>query len=424
MAPSRDAGESLRTVFPSMKKAAARDTRPSLAVGRSCAVPGARDTRPSLAIAIYHQAQVLEQGCTRCGACVSQCAFLQKNGTPGDIAASLLAGETAIDPFTCSLCNLCTTVCPARLAPESFFLEIRRQVIAHGQLPLTPYSAILKYEQRGSSRLFSWYGLPTGCDTVFFPGCTLPGTRPETTWSIYQRLRKNIPLLGVVLDCCHKPSHDLGRQDAFLTWFTDMRDWLIRHNVRHIIVACPNCYKIFHGYGQGLTVRTAWEIFAESTIDPIHSALVHSRVTVHDPCPLRDHQDAQQSVRTIIRHLGLKVREMRHSRKHTICCGEGGSVGFVNPEMAGKWGEMRKIEAGGDLAITYCAGCAGFLARTGMKVVHLGDLLVNPEKTLAGKASVARAPRTYLNRLRLKRRLQKAINSASANNNPSAPTLS
>jgi hypothetical protein len=77
--------------------------------------------------------------------------------------------------------------------------------------------------------------------------------------------------------------------------------------------------------------------------------------------------------------------------------------------MAGKWSEMRKIEAGNDLVITYCAGCAGLLARAGMKVVHLGDLLVNPEKALAGKSSVARAPRTYLNRIRLKRRLQKAI---------------
>ena len=371
--------------------------------------PATRDTVTSLAVTIHHQAQALHQGCTRCRACVSQCAFLQKNGTPGDIAASLLAGDTALDPFECSLCNLCTAVCPAQIAPGNFFLEMRRQVMARNQLPLKPYTTILKYERRGSSRLFSWYGLPTNCDTVFFPGCTLPGTRPETTWSIYQQLENIIPHLGVVLDCCHKPSHDLGRQDSFLTWFTDMRDWLIRHGVRHIIVACPNCYKIFHEYGQGLSVRIAWEIFAERKFDPTHSTVAHSRVTVHDPCPLRDHQDVQQAVRTILPRFGLKVLEMRHSRKHTICCGEGGSVSHVNPEMAGKWGEMRKIEAGNDLVITYCAGCAGFLAKAGIKVVHLGDLLLNPQKALAGEASVARAPRTYLNRIRLKRKMQKAI---------------
>ncbi|MBU1986329.1 MAG: (Fe-S)-binding protein, partial [Proteobacteria bacterium] len=298
-----------------MKIPAHKDTKPSLAVGRSCAVHGTRDTRPSLAVDIHHQAQAVHQECTRCQACVSQCAFLQKNGAPGDIAASLLTDNSAINPFECSLCNLCAAVCPVKIAPGNFFLEMRRQVVIHDKLPSRPYTSILKYERRGSSGLFSWYGLPTGCDTVFFPGCTLPGTRPEATWSIYQDLKEQIPHLGVVLDCCHKPSHDLGRQQSFLTWFEDMRDWLIRHGVRHIIVACPNCYKIFHGYGQKLTVRTAWEIFAETKKEPTHPAIQRGRITtIHDPCPLRDHKDVHQAVRSILSRLGLKIREMRHAK--------------------------------------------------------------------------------------------------------------
>lgn len=356
---------------------------------------------------VYHQAQALHRDCTRCQACVTRCAFLQKNGTPGDIAASLLAGESTVDPFECSLCNLCTAVCPTRIAPEAFFLELRRQ--AADQLPLKPYASILGYERRGSSRLFSWYGLPTGCDTVFFPGCTLPGTRAETTWRIYEQLKEQIPHLGVVLDCCHKPSHDLGRQHSFLSHFEAMQERLLSHGVRHIVVACPNCHKIFHGYGQGLSVRTAWEILAEGTPHSPHPAVPRGRITVHDPCPLRDHEEVYQAVRTLFPRLGLEVREMRHSGNRTICCGEGGSVEVVNPEMAGKWGEIRKMEAGDDLIITYCAGCASFLAAAGMKVVHLADLLVNPERALAGKARVDRSPWTYLNRIRLKRRVQKAI---------------
>lgn len=361
---------------------------------------------------LYHQAQVLQQKCTRCQACVTQCAFLQENGTPGDIASSLLAGDCTVNSFECSLCNLCTAVCPAKIAPGNLFLEMRRQVMAHDKLPSKRYTSILKYERHGSSRLFSWYGLPTSCDTVFFPGCTLPGTRPETTWQLYQQLHEQIPHLGVVLDCCHNPSHDLGQQQSFLTWFDDMRDWLIRQGVRNIIVACPNCYKVFHGYGQGLSVRTAWEILAETNINSPYPAIARGQITIHDPCPLRDHQDVHQAVRTILSRLGLKVREMRHSRNRAICCGEGGFVGLINPDMAGKWKDMRKMEAGDDLIITYCAGCAGFLASAGMKVVHLSDLLVNPAKALSGKASVARAPRTYFNRIKLKKRMQKQLASS------------
>ena len=361
---------------------------------------------------ILPPAQALHQECTGCKACVTQCAFLQKNGTPGDIAASLLAGNTTVDPFLCSLCNLCTAVCPSNIAPGLFFLEMRRRVVARDQLPLKPYGAILGYESRGNSRLFSWYGLPTGCDTVFFPGCSLPGTRAETTWKLFQQLKKQLPHLGVVLDCCHKPSHDLGRQPFFLTQFSTMQDRLIKHGVRRIIVACPNCFKVFQEYGQGLTIQTAWEILAAplaSTVNPPASAIARRRITIHDPCPLRHHQEAHQAVRVLLAGLGLEIHEMRHSRNRTICCGEGGAVGAISPDLAQKWGEIRKHEAGDDLIITYCAGCVGYLARAGMKVAHLGDLVINPKKALAGKSSEARAPWTYLNRIRLKRKLQKAL---------------
>ena len=55
-------------------------------------------------------------------------------------------------------------------------------------------------------RIFSYYALPEGCNTVFFPGCTLSGTRSEKVILTYQRLKKSIPSLGIVLDCCTKPS--------------------------------------------------------------------------------------------------------------------------------------------------------------------------------------------------------------------------
>ncbi len=356
---------------------------------------------------MLYQTQALNEGCTRCQACVTQCAFLQKYGTPGDIAAARLAGFPAIDPFECSLCNLCTAVCPEDITLGTFFLELRRQAVS--QLSLKPYATIINYERRGHSPLFSWHGLPTNCDTVFFPGCSLPGTRPEATWWLYQQLNKQIPHLGVILDCCHKPSHDLGRQRFFLDHFAAIRDRLIKGGVRQIIVACPNCYKVFHEYTDGMTIHTAWEILAESSLTASIPIITHGQVTVHDPCPLQDHQGAQDAVRSLISRHGLKIREMRHSRNRTVCCGEGGSVGFICPEMAGRWGEIRHQEAGDDLVITYCGGCAGFLTRSGMKAIHLVDLLTNPAKALSGKATASQAPWTYLNRIRLKRKAQLAI---------------
>jgi Fe-S oxidoreductase len=129
-------------------------------------------------------------------------------------------------------------------------------------------------------------------------------------------------------------------------------------------------------------------------------------VVVHDPCPLRLESGIQTSVRTLLAAQGLEVRKMKHSGKRTLCCGEGGGVGFHNPGFAKAWGEKRKKLAGDDRIVTYCAGCAGFLGRIA-SVSHLGEVLFEQEKALAGKSKVAKAPLTYVNRLLLKRRLGK-----------------
>ena len=372
--------------------------------------PPPRDAAPDAAAA----ARDLAGGCTRCGACAASCAFLQKYGLPGDLASAALAGQDACDPYACSLCGLCGAVCPEKLCPGDFFLALRREAAAGGGLDLARYRKLLGYEARGHSRLFAWRGLPPGCDTVFFPGCTLPGTRPETTWRLFSELRRHLPRLGVILDCCHKPSHDLGRQEFFAARFAEVLAPLREYGVSTVLVACPNCHTVFSRYAAPLRVRTVYEALAELGLSAPRR--VAGQVTVHDPCPLRGAEDVQQAVRGLLAKAGLEVAEMRHARGRTLCCGEGGAVGCVAPELAAAWGRRRQEEAGGRRMVAYCAGCAGFLSRVG-PTAHLADLLFNaegpdgPERVLAGRAKVSRAPFTYLNRLRLKRRLRRALRS-------------
>jgi hypothetical protein len=47
-----------------------------------------------------------------------------------------------------------------------------------------------------------------------------------------------------MLDCCSKPSHDLGRQHHFETLFGKMRDRLVAAGVQRVILACPSCYAV------------------------------------------------------------------------------------------------------------------------------------------------------------------------------------
>lgn len=371
--------------------------------------------------ALEELAGSVAEGCTRCGACVKQCAFLQKYGMPGEIAEHVMAPSDAgsvADPFECSLCDLCGAVCPEKLSPVGFFLGMRRQAVEKGALDLGRYKGILGYEARGHSERYSWYGLPEGCDTVFFPGCTLPGTRPEATWRIFELLRREGSQLGIVLDCCAKPSHDLGRSTHFHASFTPIVDYLSAHGIRNVLVACPNCYRIFEQYGTGFEVTTVWERLRAA--GAFQDMGLTGSVMVHDPCPLRHASEIHDAVREGIAQMGLSLTETRHKKKLTLCCGEGGSVGFINPTFAKNWGAKRKAEAQGERLVTYCAGCAGFLKRAGAKVSHLADFLVSPQAAAEGRSKVSGAPWTYWNRIRLKKRFQEAVPAANAACQPAA----
>ena len=349
------------------------------------------------------------EACIRCPKCTSECAFLAQNGTPGLIAEKYSPDDPAwlVLAFDCSLCGLCAAVCPVHLSPMDLFLEMRREAVNRGAAPLPAHSGIIAYETRGISKKYSWYSLPDGCNTVLFPGCTFAGTRMDTTIALYEHLKKNIPTLGIVLDCCCKPSHDLGRETYFQEMFGEMRDWLSNRGIRSVIVACPNCYKVFKTYGEPLFTRLVYELLAKEGVPNDRDTLFrnHPAIAIHDSCVLRYEPEIQSSVRKLAEDAGFTLEEMPHSGKTTLCCGEGGSVGFVKPQFSDLWRDMRKKEATTRRLLTYCAGCAGSLKQK-IPSDHILDAIFQPAAVAAGKRKAAKAPITYFNRIRLKRYLQ------------------
>ncbi len=352
----------------------------------------------------------IRERCTECGACTKACAFLSHYGTPKAIATGFDFSSPHYQAiaYECSLCSLCSAVCPEKLDPFRLFLEIRRLYVDGGHFDESAYGAILGYEKRGTSLLFSWYGLPEGCDTVFFPGCSLPGTRPEVTLHMFRDLQKAVPALGIVLDCCTKPSHDLGRQAHFESVFGEMTGYLSGQGVKRVLVACPNCFKIFQHHGNGIAVQTVYEFIHANGFNA-ESKNGGREVGVHDPCALRNEIPVHQAVRGLLAEMGLTITELKHRGRRTVCCGEGGMVGSVKPEYAKAWGTIRQREADGRPMVAYCAGCTGFLNRLS-PTIHIADLLYRPEAALNGNLKVAKAPFTYWNRLMLKRRLKKELN--------------
>lgn len=345
-------------------------------------------------------AQAISADCTQCRACQVRCAFLREQGTPRDLADQALDGGIGMArAFECSLCGLCQATCPMDLPLPEFFLAMRRAALKNGLASLTPYRSLLSYEAVGASSLFRFVALPPGGDTVLFPGCTFPGAHPRTALALYRHLRAANPALGLVLGCCFKPSHDLGREEFFASRFGTLRATLLARGVRTVVTACPNCFKVFDHYGDGLAVRSVFHDLAANP--PQNRIPVRGTAVMHTPCPLRFEKEIQDNALRLARDSGLDVEKTRQDGFSTSCCGEGGAAGALRPDFAQAWAKSVETGAKGRLVVTACAGCVKFISpRT--PAVHLLDLIFFPQEAVSGTLPRPRGLAAYLHRLRLK----------------------
>ncbi len=364
----------------------------------------------------------IDKACIRCGRCVTECSFLKQYSCPGDIAEYWSRDDNLhqILAYSCSLCDLCSSVCPQKLHPKKLFLEMRRQLVTNGTADLSPYHRLLAFEKRGMSNHFSFIGLSRGCDTVFFPGCNLPGSRPELTLSVWRQLQIIYPRVGIVLNCCGKPSHDLGRQTWFQEKFASLQDQLLKRGIKKVIVACPSCFSVFHEYGSPLQVVTVYEKLLNS--DWMDHAVASPTLSVHDACVTRFEGHIQEAVRGLIGKTGNIIEEEMHSRKKTVCCGEGGAVSCCNSLLSRSWRKVRLKESAKNHVITYCGGCQETLGQV-LSSSHILDFIRDPEASIAGKVKVDRYPVTYWNRLRMKQRLEKHFALHTKTNRNTKPSL-
>lgn len=356
---------------------------------------------------LQNQYEAVAEGCIECGLCRKDCLFLKKYGSPQQIAANGLESKELLrESFECSLCTLCTAVCPKDIDPAGMFHAMRICGGEEGLGQFKEHGGILSYERWGMSSLFSWYGLPQNCDTVFFPGCAMQGTRAKRVGQVYEHLRQSIPGLGLVLDCCTKPSHDLGRTDFFNQSFGAMKTSLLESGVKKVLVACPSCYRVWKDYGEGLEVATIYEHLADNL--PFPKTSCSGTVTIHDPCAVRNETEIHKAVRKLVTGLGIEIQEMKHHGRRTVCCGEGGMVGGLAPDFASNWTKIRSNEADNTRIITYCAGCTHFIGKL-TATDHITDLIFEPEKTLKDKIKVTTSPMTWMSRLLLKKKAPRLV---------------
>lgn len=336
--------------------------------------------------------------CTSCGECVRPCAFLQQQGTPATIAKRGDTPDNLCSVFGCSLCGLCDGLCPEVLSPSRLFLGMRQEAVARGLVDLKVYSPWLSYERLGGTPLFRRDYIPEECSTVFFPGCSLAGTRPRTVHGLFERLHQIEPSIGLVLDCCGKISHDLGLEQRFSKLLDRLTRRLRANGISRILTACPGCSKILKDYsGHEFEVVSVYEALAanqqHNLVQPAFPV-----VTLHDPCPARFDAAQQQSVRKLIESQGYILEELAEHGHTTRCCGQGGMVEGCLPGTVKHESRLIATEAAGRPVISYCASCSETLAAI-TPTIHVAELLLG-NSTFANKPVTS--ARRWLNRLKLR----------------------
>lgn len=323
--------------------------------------------------------------CIECGVCTGACDLLGRARlTIGEVASRALAGETsgaAADAvLRCSLCGLCCADCPEGIEARTTMVAARELLDAADALPETYQEmsdgcdfGIFGEYKRAYGIAFDDLDRPdTG--TVFFPGCALSTYAPEIVRRAHAWLAEQGIEAGLVDKCCGAGLFAGGMEESGEVLHARLTAELERRNANRLITVCPECYGALAGTLGGVEVVRLSSLLAEAGV----RAPGGGRLTVHDSCSDR----ASGAIGTAVREMlaGYVLVEMEHSGSQTICCGSGGLVSCVDPDLSAARAQTRVDEfraSGADRMVTACVNCShrlGAAARPG-DVLHYLELV-------------------------------------------------
>lgn len=326
--------------------------------------------------------------CSQCGSCVSACDLLRDSGlNPGEIAKQLLEGKDSSKLRDliqrCDLCGFCTRDCPSALNAGLLFESARSFLVDQGRLSLDGFEPIfVDRDWNGFSLYRDTYKINYDdlkrdhCDTLFFPGCSLATYAPELTRAAHAWLQSQGMVLGFTDLCCGKPLASLGlesRKDQLQRYLLSK---LRAAGAARIVTVCANCHASLAGKLEGIEVVSLYRLLREADVRiPGTQSL-----TVHDSCADRESGEFGADLRAILGE--HPVSEMEHSGRDTICCGSGGIVPLIDPDLCLSRAGRRVDEfdrSGASCMVTSCLACSRRLSPLAQKgeVRHCLELVFN-----------------------------------------------
>lgn len=145
-------------------------------------------------------------------------------------------------------------------------------------------------------------------------------------------------------------------------------------------------YEVFHH------TQFLQKLIAEGKIKVTESEFKGKNVTFHDPCYLGRANEVFEAPRALIETLGVNFKEMKRSKRTSLCCGAGGAQMFKEPEMGDKDINILRtedaLETNPTVIITACPFCNTMMTdgvkakekEDSIQVMDIAELIAKAEK--------------------------------------------
>jgi heterodisulfide reductase subunit D len=140
--------------------------------------------------------------------------------------------------------------------------------------------------------------------------------------------------------------------------------------VERVVFACPSCYHTWmEEYKTDIEIFHSTQ-FIKKLIDEgkINFKEKKIKVTYHDPCDLGRASGIYEAPRGVLRAIpGVELVEMEGHREQCKCCGGGGNLEMVDPELSAALAQqkIKEIQAtGAQTVITSCQQCVRTIMTT------------------------------------------------------------
>ncbi|WP_338666544.1 pyridine nucleotide-disulfide oxidoreductase/dicluster-binding protein [Pseudodesulfovibrio methanolicus] len=370
----------------------------------------------------YDEVRAVEEAarCLKCECmeCVKACVYLKHYKQYPKVYVRQVYNNEAIVRGTrqanklinsCMLCGLCDTVCPEDFAMGDVCLEARRNMIAKGTMPPSAHEFALRdmaFADGDKCALARHAPGTTESEYVFFPGCQLTATDPGGAERAYADLRERLGKVGLILRCCGAPAAWSGRDALFQESLAELQSAWQGLGSPRIIAACPSCIKILRQALPEAEIVSHWSILSALGL-PETALKAGGTLAVNDPCAAREDGALRADVRGLLDTLGVSIVEPEYSGELTQCCGYGGLLNEVDPEL-GRIAAQARADAVDEDYVTYCAMCREMIARTGKTAMHLYDLLYPGEGGAGARPTPGHSERRE-NRVHLREKLLREL---------------